>query len=139
VRGAVLITAAVTLAVFCISQGNVLGWTSPLVIGAAVFAVGAAGCFVLAGAHHPAPLIRPRLLLRPGLRNGAMLAFLLGVWNGGQLLVLSLYPQQALRLSPLAAGAIIAPQGVAGFTMTMFAPRLAVALGTRRWIPSPWG
>jgi MFS family permease len=132
VRGAVLITAAVTLAVFCISQGNVFGWTSPLVIGAAVIAVAAAACFVVAETHHPAPLIRPRLLLRPGLRNGAVLAFLLGAWTGGELLVLSLYLQQDLRLSPLAAGAIIAPQGLAGFTMAMFAPPLAGRFGVRR-------
>src|SRR5271165_2065017 len=39
VRGAVLITASITLAVFGISQGDVLGWTSPLVLGAAVIAV----------------------------------------------------------------------------------------------------
>ncbi|MGH3212916.1 MAG: MFS transporter, partial [Trebonia sp.] len=51
----------------------------------------AAACFVVAETRHPAPLVRPRLLLRPGLRNGATLAFLLGVWNGGELLVLSLY------------------------------------------------
>src|SRR3984885_13512426 len=102
VRGAVLITAAVALAVFGISQGDVLGWTSPLVLGAAVIAVAAAACFVVAETRHPAPLVRPRLLLRPGLRNGATLAFLLGVWNGGELLVLSLYMQEVLRFSPLA-------------------------------------
>ena len=100
VRGAVLITAAVALAVFSISQGNVLGWTSPLVLGAAVTAACAAAGFVAAEARHPAPLVRPRLLLRPGLRDGAVLAFLLGVWNGGELLVLSLYLQQGLRLLP---------------------------------------
>jgi MFS family permease len=132
VRGAVLITAAITLAVFSISQGDVLGWTSPLVLGAAVIAVVAAACFVVAETRHPAPLVRPRLLLRPGLRNGAMLAFLLGVWNGGELLVLSLYMQQTLHFSPLATGMIIAPQGVAGFTMGMLAPRLAARLGVRR-------
>ncbi|HEY6496810.1 MAG TPA: MFS transporter [Trebonia sp.] len=132
VRGAVLITAAVALAVFSISQGDVLGWTSPLVLGAAVVAVGAAGCFVLAETRHPAPLVRPRVLLRPGLRNGATLAFLLGVWNGGELLVLSLYMQQALHFSPLETGLIIAPQGIAGFTMGMLAPRLAGRFGVRR-------
>jgi EmrB/QacA subfamily drug resistance transporter len=131
-RGAVLITAAVALAVFGISQGGVLGWTSPLVVGAAVVAVGAAACFVVAETRHPAPLVRPRLLLRPGLRHGAELAFLLGVWNGGELLVMSLYLQQVLHLSPLAAGLIIAPQGIAGFTMAGFAPRLAARLGVRR-------
>jgi EmrB/QacA subfamily drug resistance transporter len=132
VRGAVLITAAVALAVFGISQGDVLGWTSPLVLGAAVIAVGAAACFVVAETRHPAPLIRPRLLLRPGLRNGATLAFLLGVWNGGELLVLSLYMQQVLHFSPLVTGLIIAPQGMAGFSMGMLGPRLAGRFGVRR-------
>jgi EmrB/QacA subfamily drug resistance transporter len=132
VRGAVLITAAVALAVFAISQGNVLGWTSPLVLGAAVVAACAAACFVAAEARHPAPLVRPRLLLRPGLRTGAVLAFLLGVWNGGELLVLSLYLQQGLRFSPLATGLIIAPQGLTGFTMGVLGPRLAGRLGVHR-------
>ena len=132
VRGAVLITAAVALAVFGISQGDVLGWTSPLVLGAAVAAVAAAACFVMAETRHPFPLVRPRLLLRPGLRNGAMLAFLLGVWNGGELLVLSLYMQQGLHFSPLVTGLIIAPQGLAGFSMGMLGPRLAGRFGVRR-------
>jgi MFS family permease len=131
-RGAVLITAAVALAVFSISQGDVLGWTSPFVLGAAVIAAAAAACFVAAETRHPAPLVRPRLLLRPGLRDGAVLAFLLGVWNGGELLVLSLYLQQSLRFSPLATGMIIAPQGLAGLSMGMLGPRLAGRLGVRR-------
>jgi EmrB/QacA subfamily drug resistance transporter len=132
VRGAVLITAAVALAVFGISQGEVLGWTSPFVLGAAVIAVGAAACFVVAETHHPAPLVRPRLLLRPGLRNGAALAFLLGLWTGGELLVLSLYMQQVLHYSPLVTGLVIAPQGMAGFSMGMLGPRLAGRFGVRR-------
>jgi EmrB/QacA subfamily drug resistance transporter len=132
VRGAVLITAAVALAVFGISQGGVLGWTSPLVIGAALIAVVAAGCFVVAETRHPAPLVRPGMLLRPGLRNGAALAFLLGVWTGGELLVLSLYMQQVLHFSPLVTGLIIAPQGLAGFSMGMLGPRLAGRFGVRR-------
>ena len=131
-RGAALITAAVTLAVFGISQGDVLGWTSLPVTGALVAAVAAGACFVIAETRHPRPLIRPRLLLLPGLRNGASLAFLLGVWNGGELLVLSLYMQQVLHFSPLETGAVIAPQGVAGFTMGILGPRLAGKLGGRR-------
>jgi EmrB/QacA subfamily drug resistance transporter len=132
VRGAALITAAVTLAVFGISQGSVLGWTSPLVIGAAVIAAGTAGCFVMAETRHPDPLVQPRMLLRPGLRNGATLAFLLGIWTGGELLVLSLYMQQVLRFSPLVTGLIIAPQGMAGFSMGLLGPKLAARFGVRR-------
>jgi len=132
VRGAVLITASVALAVFGISQGNVFGWTSLPVVGALAAAVAAGVCFAAAETQHPQPLVRPRLLLRPGLRNGGALAFLLGVWNGGELLVLSLYMQQALHFSPLETGLVIAPQGMAGFTMGMLGPKLAGRLGVRR-------
>jgi EmrB/QacA subfamily drug resistance transporter len=134
VRGAALITAAVALVVFAVSQGDVLGWTSLPVLGAVVAAIVAAAAFTAAEAHYPEPLVRPRLLLRPGLRNGAMLAFLLGLWNGGEMLVLSLYLQQALHFSPLATGLVIAPQGVAGFTTGLLGPRLAGRVGVRRML-----
>ena len=63
-----------------------------------------------------------------------MLAFLLGLWNGGEMLVLSLYLQQALHFSPLATGLAIAPQGVAGFTTGLLGPRLAGKVGVRRML-----
>ncbi len=131
-RGALLITVAVTLVVFAVSQGVVLGWTSPLVIGAAVIAVVAAAIFAKAETGHPDPLIRLSLLRRKGLREGTTLTFLLGLWNGGEMLVLSLYLQQVLHESPLFTGLVIAPQGVVGFMMGMLGPRLAGRIGIRR-------
>ena len=124
-RGALLITSAVTLLVFAVSQGAISGWTSPLVIAAAVTAAAAAAIFVKAEARHPEPLIRLALLHRSALRNATTLAFLMGLWNGGEMLVLSLYLQQVLHESPLFTGLVIAPQGVVGFTMGMLGPRLA--------------
>jgi EmrB/QacA subfamily drug resistance transporter len=132
VGGAALITGAVTLVVFAVSQGVVLGWTSPLVIAAAVAAAAAAAAFVRAETRHPQPLIRPSLLHRRGLRDGTTLAFLLGLWNGGEMLVLSLYLQQVLHESPLLTGLIIAPQGVVGFAAGVIGPRLAGKIGVRR-------
>jgi EmrB/QacA subfamily drug resistance transporter len=134
VRGAALITAAVALVVFSVSQGNALGWTSAPVLGSLAAAVACGAWFTVAEARHPEPLIRPRLLLRPGLRDGATIAFLLGLWNGGEMLVLSLYLQQALHESPLVTGLVIAPQGVAGFTAGMLGPRLAGKVGVRRML-----
>jgi MFS family permease len=134
VRGAALITVAVALVVLGISQGEVLGWTSPLVLGSLAASVVAGAGFVAAEARHPVPLVRPRLLLRPGLRNGSLIALLLGLWNGGEMLVLSLYLQQALHFSPLATGLVIAPQGIAGFTMGLLAPRVAARIGVRRML-----
>jgi len=132
VRGALLITSAVALLVFAVSQGAISGWTSPLVIAAAVIAAAAAAVFVKAETRHPEPLIRPALLHRSALRNATTLAFLMGLWNGGEMLVLSLYLQQVLHESPLFTGLVIAPQGVVGFTMGMLGPRLARRMGVKR-------
>ncbi|HEX5300530.1 MAG TPA: MFS transporter, partial [Streptosporangiaceae bacterium] len=132
VRGALLITAAVTLVVFAISQGVVLGWSSPLVIVAVVVAAAAAATFAKAETRHPEPLIRPSLLRRRGLRDGTTLAFLLGLWNGGEMLVLSLYLQQVLHESPLFTGLVIAPQGIVGGIMGLTGPRLAGRMGVKR-------
>ena len=132
VRGALLVTSAVALGVYAVSQGVVLGWTSPLVIAAILASATAAAVFVKAEAKHPEPLMRLSLLHRPGLRDGSTLSFLLGLWNGGEMLVLSLYLQQVLHLSPLFTGLAIAPQGVVGFGMGMLGPRLARRLGVRR-------
>ena len=131
-RGALLITSAVALLVFAMSQGVVLGWTSPLVIAAVLAAIAATLAFGMAEARHPAPLIRLSLLRRPSLRNGSTLSFLLGLWNGGEMLIMSLYLQQVLHESPLFTGLAIAPQGVVGFTAGVFGPRLAAKMGIRR-------
>jgi EmrB/QacA subfamily drug resistance transporter len=132
IRGALLITCAATSIVFAVSQGVVLGWMSPLVIAAVVIAALTVVGFARAEASHPEPLIRLSLLSRPGLRNGSMLSFLLGLWNGGEMLVLSLYLQQGLHESPLFTGLAIAPQGVVGFIMGFLGPRLARRMGVSR-------
>ncbi|MBV9207377.1 MAG: MFS transporter, partial [Actinobacteria bacterium] len=132
IRGVLLITSAVTLTVFAVSEGVVLGWTSPLIVVAIVAAAATAAAFMKAETRHPEPLIRPSLLRRKGLRDGTMLAFLLGLWNGGEMLILSLYLQQVLHESPLLTGLIIAPQGMVGFAAGIFGPRLARRIGIKR-------
>jgi EmrB/QacA subfamily drug resistance transporter len=131
-RGALLITAAVALAVFAVSQGAQFGWTSPLIVLAAFAAVAAVVAFGRAEHRHPEPLVRPGLLHKKGIRDGVTLAFLLGLWNGGEMLVMSLYLQQVLHESPLVTGLVIAPQGVVGFLMGLLGPRLAGRMGVRR-------
>jgi EmrB/QacA subfamily drug resistance transporter len=130
--GALLITVAVAAAVFAVSQLDVLGWASPVLLGAAaVAALAAAGCTVVER-HHPDPLVRADLLRMPGLRKASTMNLLLGLWNAGELIVLSLYFQQVLHDSPLATGLAIAPQGIIGFTAGVFGARLANRVGVRR-------
>ncbi len=131
-RGATLVTAAMALLVFAVSEGVVLGWTSPWVLAAAGGAIVSFGGFLAAEAHHPQPLVRLDVFRHPGLRNGSMIALLLGLWNGGEMLVLSLYLQQALHQPPLLAGLVIAPQGIVGFVAAVFGPAIARRLGGSR-------
>jgi EmrB/QacA subfamily drug resistance transporter len=133
-RGAALITISVAALVFAVSRGDVAGWLSPLnLVALAIFA--AAGlAFFAAERHHPDPLLPAALLRRPALRTASLLNLLLGLWNGGEMLVLSLYFQQVLRDSPLVTGLAIAPQGVIGFTAGTFGARLAARVGIRRML-----
>jgi predicted MFS family arabinose efflux permease len=132
VTGALLVTAAVAALVFAVSQVGTLGWASPTVLAALVLAAASAVAFVAAERHHPDPLVRPGLLRRPGLRTASTMNALLGLWNAGEMIVLSLYFQQVLHDSALATGLAIAPQGVIGFTAGVFGARLASRVGIRR-------
>ena len=132
VRGALLISAAMAALVFAVSQADVSGWRSPVIVGSLVLFAACTGAFVLAERRHSDPLLPAALMRRPELRTAGTLNLLLGLWNGGEMLVLSLYLQQVLRDSPLMTGLAIAPQGVIGFTAGAFGARLAARIGVRR-------
>jgi EmrB/QacA subfamily drug resistance transporter len=132
IGGALLITGAVAALVFAVSQGYVLGWASPAVLGALAVAAAAGTAFAAVERRHPEPLVRADLMRLPSLRKASTMNLLLGLWNAGELIVLSLYLQQVLHESPLATGLIIAPQGVIGFTAGAFGARLARRVGVGR-------
>jgi EmrB/QacA subfamily drug resistance transporter len=132
VGGALLITGAVAALVFAVSQAYVLGVASPAVLAALTAALLAGAAFIAVERRHPDPLVRGHLLRLPSLRKAATMNLLLGLWNAGELIVLSLYLQQVLHYSPLATGLIIAPQGVVGFVAGVFGARMARRVGIRR-------
>ena len=132
VTGALLVTVAVAALVFAVSQLAELGWTSPVVLAALMLAVTSVTAFVAVERHHPDPLVRPGLLRMPGLRTASTMNVLLGLWNAGEMIVLSLYFQQVLHDSPLVTGLVIAPQGIIGFTAGAFGARLTSRVGIRR-------
>jgi EmrB/QacA subfamily drug resistance transporter len=134
VAGAVLITAAVAFLVFAVSQANVLGWVSPAIGAALALFIISAAAFVLVERRHRDPLVPAELMRMPSLRTASTLNLLLGLWNAGEMLVLSLYFQQVLADSPLMTGLAIAPQGVIGFTAGAFGARLGTRIGIRRML-----
>jgi EmrB/QacA subfamily drug resistance transporter len=132
VMGGILITVAVAFAVFAISEAPVLGWVAPVVIGALVIAALTSVGFVAVERAHSDPLVDLRLLRRRGLRTAGTLTLLMGAWNAGELVVLSVYLQQTLHDSPVASGLVVAPQGVVGFITGMFGARLLRRFGMRK-------
>ena len=130
--GAVLITLAIALLVFAVSEAGLNGLLSPVVLAALALAAVSATTFLWVERHHPDPLVPLRLLQLKGLRGAGVMMVLVGLWNGGELLVLSLYLQQVLHDSPLVSGLIIAPQGVIGFAAGIFGARLMRRLGLHR-------
>jgi len=132
--GAVFITAAVAFLVFAVSQANVLGWVSPAIGAALALFVISAAAFVLVERRHRDALVPAELMALPSLRTASTLNLLLGLWNAGEMLVLSLYFQQVLADSPLMTGLAIAPQGVIGFTAGAFGARLGARIGIRRML-----
>jgi EmrB/QacA subfamily drug resistance transporter len=132
VGGAVLITIAVAAIVFAVSQSAAVGWASPLVAAALGTAVAAAAAFWLVERRHLDPLVRADLLRLPGLRKAGMVNVLLGLWNAGEMIVLSIYFQQVLHDSPLVTGLAVAPQGVVGFSAGLLGARLTGRVGIRR-------
>jgi EmrB/QacA subfamily drug resistance transporter len=132
IGGALLITGAVAALVFAVSQAYVLGWASPAVLGALALSAAAGAGFAAVERRHPEPLVPASVARLPNLRKASTMNLLLGLWNAGELIVLSLYLQQVLHLSPLATGLAIAPQGVVGFLAGAFGARLAGRVGIRR-------
>jgi EmrB/QacA subfamily drug resistance transporter len=131
VEGGLLITLAVALAVFAISEGPVLGWDQPVVLGGLGVAALTLLGFMVVERSHPHPLIDLRLLRRRSLRTSAFLTLLVGAWTAGELVVMSVYLQQTLHDSPLLSGLVIAPQGAVGFMTGMFGARLIRRFGMR--------
>jgi MFS family permease len=132
VGGAFFITGTIVALVFAISQSDILGWSSPPILATLALSALSAGAFLLVERHHRDPLVRADLLSMPSLRTAATLNLLLGLWNAGEMLVLSLYFQQVLGDSPLLTGLAIAPQGIIGFTAGAFGARLAGRIGIHR-------
>ncbi|MGO9656949.1 MAG: MFS transporter [Acidimicrobiales bacterium] len=132
VGGATLVTVAIALTVYAVSEAGLAGLGSGRVLVALGSAVVAVVGFRFVEHRHSDPLVPLPLLRRPSLRRATALMFLLGLWNGGELLVLSLYLQQALHDSALVSGLVIAPQGVVGFAAGLFGAQLMRRLGVRR-------
>ena len=111
--GAVVSTAALSLAVFGIVRAPEVGWSSNQVAGSIALAVLLFVAFVWLQRVRKEPLMPLRIFRAPNLASGNVAMTLLGAAWIPMWFFLNLYLQQSLGYGPFAAGAALLPMTVA--------------------------
>ncbi|WP_285733188.1 MFS transporter [Kitasatospora phosalacinea] len=129
--GALTSTAGTTALVYGLIHASTAGWSAPATLTALLLGAALLAAFVLVQARSAHPLVPLRLLARRD-RSGAYAVFLLlFAATGGTYFLLSLYVQDGLGLSPLAAGPAFLPLALAQFAAARSAPGLIPRYGTK--------
>jgi EmrB/QacA subfamily drug resistance transporter len=134
--GGVLITAGMGGLVLAPTIGMDAGWTSPELAACLLASVGLITAFVSRQRGSRPPLVPLAIFRHRAVIVGDLVSGLIGAWNAGEVLVLSLYCQQVLGYSPLVAGLVSVPQGVGGVLRGVVAARLLERIGLRRFLLS---
>jgi EmrB/QacA subfamily drug resistance transporter len=104
--GAVLITSALSLLVFALTQANRVGWASAQTIGILIASAALHVAFIAVEHRSQAPLVPLGIFSRLRTLTGAnVVSFLVGGLTFAMFFMLSLYMQQVLGLSALQTGA----------------------------------
>jgi EmrB/QacA subfamily drug resistance transporter len=108
VVGAVTVTTGIAALLYASSEGSTLGWGSPLVAAPITAGLVLLGGFVLHERRSPAPLV-PLSALRRTPVAVSNLGFLIRSGNAGYALILTMYLQAMIGLSPLQTGLCFVP------------------------------
>ncbi|MEG8033743.1 MFS transporter [Sphingomonas sp. LR61] len=135
--GQVLALLALGGLVFGLIEGGASGFGRWDVVVALLVAAAAVVGFLLVQAHGRNPMMPLDLFLSGGMRIALGVGFAFMVGNFGSVFVLSLYLQQHLGLSPLAAGLVFLPSAafsivgniVSGTLVNRFGARVPVVAG----------
>jgi EmrB/QacA subfamily drug resistance transporter len=104
--GAVLITSALSLLVYALTQANRVGWSSARTIGILIASAVLHAAFLVVEHRSEAPLVPLGIFGRLRTLTGAnVVSFLVGGLTFAMFFMLSLYMQQVLGLSALQTGA----------------------------------
>jgi EmrB/QacA subfamily drug resistance transporter len=129
--GAVTGTAGVALIVLAVAQaGDTLRVTGPLLL--ALAAVLLLAGFVLRERRAATPLLDLSLFADRGIRGANLSLLLVGAFNAGQILLLTLYLQEGRHLSSVLTGLCFLPQAAGAFLLSGPASKIVPSLGPRR-------
>ena len=131
--GAVTITAAVIALVHSALGAADRGISSPKVLAGLVASAALFGAFVAIERRVADPLVPLELFDSRVLSTGVGLAVLGGAARASTFVLIALYLQKALTMSPEHAGLAMVPTSVAGFVVNLaLLPRVLRAIGPRR-------
>lgn len=135
--GQVLAVVALTGLVYGLIEGGHAGFTAPVVLATLTGAVLGLVAFVVVQARGSHPMVPLSLFRARGFRIALPIGFAFMVGNFGNVFVVSLYLQQHLGMSPLAAGLLFLPSAAfavvgnltSGLVANRLGPRLPVVGG----------
>ncbi|HEX6467918.1 MAG TPA: MFS transporter [Streptosporangiaceae bacterium] len=111
--GALLTTAGVAAVAFSLIEGQRLGWSSPVIVGAFAAGVAILIVFVVWEHHRPEPLIDVSLFLKPAFAAANIAGLVVFFAFIGLIVYLSAYFQQVQGIPADTAGLDVAAIGVA--------------------------
>lgn len=139
IPGAVTVTAAMLAGVYAISQAPQAGWAAPQIVALLAAAVALLAGFLIIETKAEAPLLPLRLFRLRSIAGSNAVGFLLGASFTTFVFIGTLYMQQVLGFSALAAGAAwtmasvtssaVACSGLSQRTVTRTSPRPVMAFG----------
>lgn len=131
--GATVLTAAVIALVHGAVDAVDHVWTSPRVVGLLGCTVVLMAVFLAIERRAQDPLIPLELFRSHVLRRGTVLALLGGATRASTFVLVALYFQQVLAMSPEQAGFAMVPTSLTGFAVSLYLlPRVLGAMGPAR-------
>ena len=138
VAGLSLITGALFALTYALIKANDYGWGSPTIV--ALLATAAAGlvAFVAVERRAPAPMIDLSMFRSREFTVANVIVMVANLATFGVLLYTSLYLQDVVHESPVAAGAALLPWVLMIIVLAPLGGRLADASRPTCWSPRAW-
>ncbi len=137
VPGFLLAGIGLSLAMYALSEGPALGWTSPGILGSGIIGLAMLVVFVFVELRAERPMLNLRLFNNRAFRTCNLISLFSGAGFLGLLYAAPLFLQEARGVSALTSGLTTFPEAVGVMVATQIAARLYPDIGPRRLIA--WG
>ncbi|MFF2626806.1 MFS transporter [Kitasatospora griseola] len=129
--GAITVTLGLLALVLGLTEAGQYGWTHPAALPVLLLGVALLGAFLAVERRAAAPLVPPAVLRRPTVRLGNLVGLLAFLTETSLVFLLTLYLQEVLDFSALAAGLSFGVLGLGTVLGGTLAARVIGRLGTR--------